>query len=311
MASKFAYWKIKLKFFLIDVRSRFASWPWYSGFMAGAITLASKGEFALAIPCLFLSACSLACQRLSLSRNSAFRKTFETVGIIVALAFAFYVFVDSKGSQPWSHFSSPVRGARSIIVPDKSLLTVIHRPVFPPDYTKLFPPLPPATVPMANMEADFFSPNDLAFSVQNTSSVVASQVKYFIMLYDLDEATSSAASTLLSLPIFNKTESFIRSHEPSDSYGFLNLTGASRRVKDGDHLCGWASVRCVNCKNNLFYWIYYVQGKGGWYSETKPIPFKDQSAFTHSIPSSIKEPENLFTFVKVSSRIEIKDLPRF
>jgi hypothetical protein len=215
--------------------------------------------------------------------------------------------LSSKTQSPWAPLQENQPNAG--VLPPGSAATVPSTDLGKP----IWPTIPAQeTVQMADVEADFFNPKDVALAVQNTSNQVANEPRFFVMLYNLDEASSESLSSLLSLPIFTRTDSgFIRPHEGSGGYGIINLANASSRVKNGDHLCGWASVTCANCKNDRFYWIYYVQGVGGWYSETKSIPFKTQSAFTHSIPSNIKEPSNLFSFVKDSARIKIKGLPRF
>jgi hypothetical protein len=118
-----------------------ATWRWYDLLlMGGFVSSVALQEYALAIICLAL--CALSCfskvaHAESLSRSQSI---CAYIGITLALAFLVYVAVQEKGTQEWSHLSSPARGLYNHLQPFQSLLPFSGKPFTSEELKSTLPP---------------------------------------------------------------------------------------------------------------------------------------------------------------------------
>jgi hypothetical protein len=123
----------------------------------------------------------------------------------------------------------------------------------------------------ADLEAVFTHPAKICVSVKNISNTVAWDTKFDVELWNLEEPRNKNADTGLGLPIFAETArgDFVKPGWGTRPRTVLDAAETTGRLKDGDRLIGFGGVTCSNCKSIRWYWVFYVEGKGGWYS---PIP---------------------------------------
>lgn len=131
----------------------------------------------------------------------------------------------------------------------------------------------------------FADPKEATVSIWNVSSTVVRDPKYDVVLFNVDDPTSSFDP----LPIPVARGDYIRLGERWGPNQMIGQERVKARVKDGDRLIGWASVMCPECPRR-FYWVYIKHGSDGWYAELAEGEFPD-------VPKSAKlakEPETFF-----------------
>ena len=266
-------------------------WLWFSALFLSAPAIAGVGEFWIADIFLVLATFGVISKVFHHERLSYAVKSAATFAALLALV-VFINAVDSeKGSKPWSHAQPSVESyIQNLTHPlsldaaqPPSLPKALHAPKAPAIEKTSKPlspgvavvsrktPIAPDNEAQADLEAAFVNPTDLGMMAKNISPVVAWDPKLEVELWDLDEPRNKVDATSLSLPIFTETSrgDFLKPQWSSTPRTVLDVAKTSGRMKDGDRLAGFAAITCSNCKSARWYWIFYVEGKGGWYS---PIP---------------------------------------
>jgi hypothetical protein len=167
-----------------------------------------------------------------------------------------------------------------------------------------------ATAEHADLRLQFVNPTKLALVVRNISKVNAFDPKYSTTLWDLDEPRNANAGTGLSLPNFTRIDrgDFIKPGYGSGPYDITDAFKATGRYADGNRTAGFAFVTCSNCSDVHYYWLYYVGGVGGWYSEIPIGQSPQMTQWTAALPQLVKDPESVFTFIPLSKRTAIETL---
>jgi hypothetical protein len=119
----------------------------------------------------------------------------------------------------------------------------------------------------------FIYPKSPALVLDNKSDYIATQIKWTVVLWNLDDPrkyskpTDTPADSHEPLQIPVQIFDFIR---PKTSGGPQNLFDSDLVhpfVKKGDRLIGSASVDCPDCLRGHTFFVSIVFGEGGWYYE--------------------------------------------
>jgi hypothetical protein len=119
----------------------------------------------------------------------------------------------------------------------------------------------------------FVYPDYPALVLSNNSNKVAAQIKWTVVLWNLDDPKSysnspgSPPDTHEPLPIPVQTFDYIRAHSTGGPQNLFGLPSVAPHVSKGNRLVGSASVACPDCARGHTYLVSIVFGEGGWYSE--------------------------------------------
>jgi len=109
----------------------------------------------------------------------------------------------------------------------------------------------------------FVNPKYPSLQIINQSDAVARDIKYEVVLFDLDHLSADQNQPL---PIPTQTFDFVRPHAAS---GYMNLFyELPVQPLPNDRLFGSASVVCPDCVRGRTFFVYIERGKGGWFAET-------------------------------------------
>jgi hypothetical protein len=105
------------------------------------------------------------------------------------------------------------------------------------------------------------TPEEPALVITNLSGLVASQIKWSVVLWNQDAPTPFGP-----LPIPTQTFEFLR---PTESSGPQRLftDPVAKFVSKGQRLIGSAAVSCPTCGRGRTYVVSIVFGEGGWFYE--------------------------------------------
>ena len=78
------------------------------------------------------------------------------------------------------------------------------------------------------------------------------------------------------------------------------------RVKEGNRVLGFITVTCSNCIGVRVYWIYFVYGAGGWYSEITTGGTPDVDKLITALPKIRENVDAFFSSIPASARIPIE-----
>lgn len=153
---------------------------------------------------------------------------------------------------------------------DAQSIPPLPRRLIPPMPSGIFPKPQPPEKPDIGLE--FVGPGDVGFRMINLSNVVLQEPKYTLLLFDLDGPKKSFPNGTAApepLPIPTEIEhDFMR---PKDKYLWRPIVSTfpavQAIVKSGDRIFGLGFVSCPHCIIDRTYWVYFVVGGGGWYSE--------------------------------------------
>jgi hypothetical protein len=146
---------------------------------------------------------------------------------------------------------------------------------------------------------------------KNISGTIAWDLKYDIELWNLDETRNKISDTALSLPIFAEIArgDFIKPRWSTRPRTILDNAKTSGRLKDGDRLAGYGAITCSNCKYVRWYWLFYVEAKGGWYSPIPTGQAPDPKGWVKALSVMANNPESGFP-IPESARHTIGDFPQ-
>ncbi len=149
----------------------------------------------------------------------------------------------------------------------------------------------------ADLGLEIVNPTAPAVNVVPLNSVGARDVKEDPLVWDLD-----LDDLTHSLRINEAKFDWIRPDQRGGPFPVLQSDDAKGKVKPGHRILGFISVTCPLCKRVRYYWIYFVWGQGGWYSEIPEgrIPLTNTIAL--ALPEIRRDPETFFAGVPQSSR---------
>ena len=101
-----------------------------------------------------------------------------------------------------------------------------------------------------------------ALQVVNLSNVVAKEIKYQVVLFNLSHLTEGINQPL---PIPAQDFDFLPPHSPSGNMDLFSQVPT--KLLPNDKLLGSASVLCPECSTARTFVVYIEWGKGGWYAQ--------------------------------------------
>lgn len=125
----------------------------------------------------------------------------------------------------------------------------------------------------------FVYPKRPALLVINQSGVVAREIKWVVVLWNLDRLPDHDDP----LPIPVKTFDWLRPHTRGGPIGLWGFPGVAALAEPGSRLFGSASVICPDCKRGRTYWVFVKFGQNGWYAE-----LQDETSGAIKIPRGVK-----------------------
>ena len=152
---------------------------------------------------------------------------------------------------------------------------------------------------------EIINPTAPAVNVVPLNGVGARDVKEDPLVWDLDLEDLSN-----SLRINEGKYDWIRSDQHGGPLGVLQNDDVKQKVKPGHRILGFVSVTCPLCKRVRVYWVYFVWGQGGWYSEIPDGKFPLINKIALALPTIRQNPEGFFSAVPQGSRkLIVGDLP--
>ncbi len=219
----------------IPVWKEFGPWlKWASACFAFAATMTQVSEYLLAE--VGLVACGICCivqiyvWTFSQKRKPIVKLTLAllSVGLMTVAALTVYKIKDDK---PWSNW---------LIV--KSA--------------------PPQVPQKPDVVLRFVSPHNPALVIANQSDVVARNIKWAVVLWNLN-----LPDRLDPLPIPVQTFDFVRGHSQGGSQNLFDGPLVTPLRKKGDVLVGSAVVDCPDCARGRSYFLHIEWGQSGWFAE--------------------------------------------
>lgn len=110
----------------------------------------------------------------------------------------------------------------------------------------------------------FVYPAAPALVIENPSDLVARDIKWMVVLWNMDLPDRNDP---LPLPV--TLFDWIKPHEESGPQGLFNNALVAPLVGPGNRLFGSASVNCPDCSRGRTYIVHIVFGQGGWVSEVE------------------------------------------
>lgn len=160
--------------------------------------------------------------------------------------------------------------------------------------------------PPPDIALTFIEPTDVSVVMFNPSSEVVREPKWWCVITDVDAPPELGKFPYQPLLIPAWRGDFLRPHSRFVPSALVSLYPAvSNKVKTNDRVFGYVAASCPLCIRDRFYWVYFVYGVGGWYSEIKGQP-ADSSLFQLVLAlSKDKQSSVLDGLVPVQKRIPI------
>lgn len=154
-----------------------------------------------------------------------------------------------------------------------------------------------ATPPRPEVTLRFIHPKGPALELVNQSDVLAREIKWTVVLWNVD--TLSERTDPLPIPV--QTFDWIRPNQKSGPRSLFSTPAVKSLLTSGNRLFGSASVICPDCVRGWTYMVFIKWGHGGWYSEVK-----DKVSGDLLIPTKATA-EAVLAFVEAINRIPEKD----
>jgi hypothetical protein len=111
------------------------------------------------------------------------------------------------------------------------------------------------------------SQKEPALELHNVSNVTASNIKWMVVAFDIDNLDQNKQP----LPIPADTFDFLVAGATNLPVNLFSRPTVAPLVKQGHRIVGSASVHCPTCKRGHTITFFFTLGSGGWYSEQKEI----------------------------------------
>ena len=138
--------------------------------------------------------------------------------------------------------------------------------------------------------------------LHNLSNVVAENIKWSLIIFDLD--TTSRHDPL---PIPASIIDFLAAKTSSLPIALFSRPQITPLVKPGDVIFGSASVNCPRCSRGRTFWVYIKIGSGGWYSEVKSVT-KGNLVSVSPTPYVAELVQDFVKTIPESGKIPIQDI---
>jgi len=150
----------------------------------------------------------------------------------------------------------------------------------------------------------FIYPDSPALVLVNNSDKVARQIKWTVVLWNLDDPRVYSGGTKhlpdshepLRIPV--ETFDFLRPHVASGPRNLFGRPNVEPFVKEGNRLFGSASVICPDCIRGHTYIVYIEFGRSGWFAEVS-----DKKSGNLIVPSKLRKDVVLGFFEDMTSKI--------
>ena len=156
---------------------------------------------------------------------------------------------------------------------------------------------------MPDIGMEFVSPTDVSFRMVNLSDALIRDPKYGFILVDLDAPRTvgsgdNAIPQILPIPAATNSGDFLRAQQKYMQRPIVSTFPAVKAVvKPMDRIFGFVSVSCPNCIKERRYWLYFVNGVGGWYCE---IPGENPVGLP--IPGMLKDPDAVLASIAPANK---------
>jgi hypothetical protein len=153
----------------------------------------------------------------------------------------------------------------------------------------------------------FVYPENPAVVLLNNSNKVANQIKWAVLLWNLDSPRAYSNQTHspddhepLQIPF--STFDFLRAYTAGGPQNLFGNPLVEPFVRKGDRLFGSASVVCPECSRGHTYFVYIEYGKGGWYWEQK-----NEESGSPIYPSRLFKSDVLAFFERMTTQIPLAE----
>jgi len=145
------------------------------------------------------------------------------------------------------------------------------------------------------------TPGLILFPVHATARDVRSDP----VLWDLDREDKSIDSLYVSEAKYD----WIRTDQRGGPSAMIDSRQLNSVVKEGHRIFGYITTACPDCEHIKLQWVYFVYGKGGWYSEIMTRISPDPKKISDAIPSMRQgNLDDYLKFIPDSARIPIREL---
>jgi hypothetical protein len=104
------------------------------------------------------------------------------------------------------------------------------------------------------------------FWLVNEGNAAAQQPKYGFVIYDLDEDDTEQPRRILHVP-HHRFDDYILPKRALGPWRILDLSHRAREVPPGHRVFGYVTTQCLNCRDLRTYWLYFANGRSGWFRE--------------------------------------------
>ena len=195
-----------------------------------------------------------------------------------------------------AHFQALEAQVRDLGHGVRSIESVVTKP----------PPLKTAPQLRPDISLRVVYPKGFSILLANDSNVVLRDPKFAAVIWDLDLTDRSDP---LPVPTETFTGEFIRPHESIGPQPIVTHPNAVSLVKPGHRLFGYIEVLCPNCKRTKDYWVWAINGQGGWFAELPPGTYASVNGLFRMLPAIRENPENFLADIPQSKRRPIQDFP--
>jgi hypothetical protein len=157
----------------------------------------------------------------------------------------------------------------------------------------------------ADLGLKFVYPKSVDLALLNLSGIeIVRDPKYQVVLWNLDTPAGREIRQPLPIPV-STARDFIRPRDYLGPLQIMGQPGVRSLVKNGDRIFGCAMALCSNCRSTRYYWLYFVDGQGGWYAEGKR---PNLQTIAKHLPNISQNPEQfLLQVAPLKKRLRIED----
>ena len=288
-------------------------WGWFAVFLLGGVAMLSITEPAFSLALFALSGFSITSKlwHWEIQTFPMGRRTIQIGGTMLILllsTLSFFWVKQIKGDNPWSHL--PQAWTAMLFAADVQLeviSTEIHVPI-PPDGWNILPvpsqePPTPLSEPQPDITAMIVYPQEIALYLLNKSHAVVRNPSGLIALWNLDNLGNQPNP--LQIPSYSG-DAFIK---PGQRLLPLPLAGhpnVKNQIKKGDRIFGFITVTCLNCEGTKIFWVYAVQGVGGWYAPCEKGKYPALNAISQHIREIAANADPYLAMIPTNRRITIE-----
>lgn len=267
--------------FVGGIGSSFALFKW-------GVDMIDIGEYGFAVASLALSLVPIAIYAYlfqGIPLSPLLTKIIKAIAylcyVTVVLVFMMIAYNKAISSSTWSALFTKKTQQERVGAPQASPLTAATLPnntpttlsanASPSPQAPLVPtvrtakPIPKPTALMPDLRMSFVNQQNAEWRITNHSSEVVMGALFYFVVFNLDQPIVGG-ELMQPLQIPSAKLDFV--NPGSSSGGLILPPNLSRRMKTGERIFGTAELACPGCKNKG-YWIYFEQGRGGWFSEMR------------------------------------------